>query len=54
MEGLSRRRLVGLSAALPLLGQVSWAAPAAAAAAPGPAPVRLNYNESPFGPSAAA
>ncbi|MBK5004694.1 pyoverdine biosynthesis transaminase PtaA [Pseudomonas sp. S32] len=51
MEGLSRRRLVGLGAALPLLGQVSWAAPAAAAGAA--APVRLNYNESPFGPSAA-
>ncbi|WP_296264567.1 aminotransferase class I/II-fold pyridoxal phosphate-dependent enzyme [Pseudomonas sp. UBA6562] len=50
MEGLSRRRLVGLGAALPLLGQVSWALPARAE----PSPVRLNYNESPWGPSVAA
>ncbi len=49
MDGLSRRRLVGLGAALPLLSQVSWAA-----SAPTLSPVPLNYNESPAGPSAAA
>ncbi|MDZ5605058.1 aminotransferase class I/II-fold pyridoxal phosphate-dependent enzyme [Pseudomonas sp. RP23018S] len=56
MEGLSRRRLVGLTAALPLLGQVSWAAPAAATETLSAAqsPVRLNFNESPWGPSASA
>jgi len=52
MVSVSRRSLLALGAALPLLGRLDWAA-----AAPPPAKadkVRLNYNESPYGPAAAA
>ena len=52
MVSVSRRSVLALGAALPLLGRLDWAA-----AAPPPAKadkVRLNYNESPYGPAAAA
>lgn len=52
MVSVSRRSLLAIGAALPLLGRLDWAA-----AAPPPAKadkVRLNYNESPYGPAAAA
>ena len=52
MVSVSRRSLLAVGAALPLLGRLDWAV-----AAPKPAKsdkVRLNYNESPYGPSTAA
>jgi len=52
MVSVSRRSLLALGAALPLLGRLDWAV-----ASPPPAKadkVRLNYNESPYGPSGAA
>lgn len=52
MVSVSRRSLLALGAALPVLGQVNWAL-----ASPPPTQsdkVLLNYNESPYGPSAAA
>lgn len=52
MVSVSRRSLLAIGAALPWLGRLDWAA-----AAPPPAKadkVRLNYNESPYGPAAAA
>ncbi len=52
MVSVSRRSLLALGAALPVLGHLDWAV-----AAPASAPsdkVRLNYNESPYGPSGAA
>ena len=52
MVSVSRRSLLALGAALPLLGRLDWAM-----ATPPPAKpdkVRLNYNESPYGPSSAA
>ena len=52
MVSVSRRSLLALGAALPLLGRLDWAV-----AAPAPAnadKVLLNYNESPYGPSTAA
>ena len=52
MVSVSRRSLLALGAALPVLGHLDWAL-----AAPSPAKpdkVRLNYNESPYGPSSAA
>ncbi|PHN31449.1 pyridoxal phosphate-dependent aminotransferase [Pseudomonas sp. ICMP 460] len=52
MVSVSRRSLLALGAALPVLGRLDWAV-----ASPSPTKadtVRLNYNESPYGPSAAA
>jgi len=52
MFSVSRRSLLAFGAALPVLGRLDWAV-----ASPPPAPadtVRLNYNESPYGPSASA
>ena len=52
MVSVSRRSLLALGAALPVLGQMNWAL-----ASPPPTQsdkVLLNYNESPYGPSAAA
>ncbi|CRM60405.1 MULTISPECIES: pyoverdine biosynthesis transaminase PtaA [Pseudomonas] len=52
MFSVSRRSLLAFGAALPVLGRLDWAV-----AGPPPAPadrVRLNYNESPYGPSVAA
>lgn len=52
MVSVSRRSLLALGAALPVLGHLDWAA-----ASPAPTasdPVLLNYNESPYGPSKAA
>ncbi|NWA86833.1 pyridoxal phosphate-dependent aminotransferase [Pseudomonas sp. D2002] len=52
MVSVSRRSLLAIGAALPMLGHLDWAL-----AAPSPAKpdkVRLNYNESPYGPSSAA
>ena len=52
MVSVSRRSLLALGAALPVMGQMSWAL-----ASPPPTQsdkVLLNYNESPYGPSAAA
>ncbi|WP_431700833.1 pyridoxal phosphate-dependent aminotransferase [Pseudomonas sp. BR20] len=52
MVSVSRRSLLALGAALPLLGRLDWAV-----AAPAPTDadkVLLNYNESPYGPSTAA
>lgn len=52
MVSVSRRSLLAIGAALPVLGRLDWAV-----ASPPPAPadkVRLNYNESPYGPSSAA
>ena len=51
MVSVSRRSLLALGAALPLLGRLDWAL-----AAPTPTKadkVLLNYNESPYGPSTA-
>ena len=53
MVSVSRRSLLALGAALPLLGRLDWAAASASPAKTDP-PVRLNYNESPYGPSQAA
>ncbi len=52
MVSVSRRSLLALGAALPLLGRLDWAVAAPAPAKPDK--VRLNYNESPYGPSNAA
>ena len=52
MVSVSRRSLLAFGAALPVLGHLNWAH-----ASPAPATtdtVRLNYNESPYGPSGAA
>ncbi|OAJ45937.1 pyoverdine biosynthesis transaminase PtaA [Pseudomonas marginalis] len=52
MVTVSRRSLLALGAALPLLGRLDWAV-----ASPPPTKtdkVLLNYNESPYGPSRAA
>ena len=52
MFSVSRRSLLAFGAALPVLGRLDWAV-----ASPPPAPadtVRLNYNESPYGPCASA
>ncbi|AZF49551.1 pyridoxal phosphate-dependent aminotransferase [Pseudomonas sp. R2-7-07] len=52
MVSVSRRSLLALGAALPVLGHLDWAV-----ASPAPAAsddVLLNYNESPYGPSKAA
>jgi histidinol-phosphate aminotransferase len=52
MVSVSRRSLLAFGAALPVLGRLDWAV-----ASPPPAAadtVRLNYNESPYGPSDAA
>ncbi|WP_460950519.1 pyridoxal phosphate-dependent aminotransferase [Pseudomonas marginalis] len=52
MVTVSRRSLLALGAALPLLGRLDWAV-----ASPTPTKtdkVLLNYNESPYGPSRAA
>ena len=52
MVSVSRRSLLAFGAALPVLGRLDWAV-----ASPPPATadtVRLNYNESPYGPSDAA
>ncbi|MHA4969569.1 pyoverdine biosynthesis transaminase PtaA [Pseudomonas extremorientalis] len=52
MVSVSRRSLLALGAALPLLGRLDWAV-----ASPPPTKtdkVLLNYNESPYGPSQAA
>ena len=52
MVSVSRRSLLAVGAALPLLGRLDWAV---ASPKPGKADkVRLNYNESPYGPSGAA
>lgn len=52
MVSVSRRSLLAFSAALPLLGRLDWAV---AATPPAKADkVRLNYNESPYGPALAA
>ncbi|MBJ9977251.1 pyridoxal phosphate-dependent aminotransferase [Pseudomonas sp. S75] len=50
MLALSRRSLVGLGLALPALGALRLAHGAPA----DPGPVQINFNESPWGPSAAA
>jgi histidinol-phosphate aminotransferase len=52
MVNVSRRSLIALGAALPLLGRLDWAS--ASAPLPAPNEVLLNYNESPYGPSPAA
>lgn len=52
MVSVSRRSLLALGAALPLLGRLDWAV--AAPPPEKPDKVRLNYNESPYGPSGAA
>ena len=52
MVRVSRRSLLALGAALPVMGQLNWAV-----ASPAPTKsdkVLLNYNESPYGPSDAA
>jgi histidinol-phosphate aminotransferase len=51
MVNVSRRSLIALGAALPLLGRLDWAEANPAAAS---SEVLLNYNESPYGPSPAA
>ncbi|MHA6577503.1 pyoverdine biosynthesis transaminase PtaA [Pseudomonas yamanorum] len=51
MVNVSRRSLIALGAALPLLGRLDWAE---ASPAVSPSEVLLNYNESPYGPSPAA
>jgi len=56
MVDVTRRSLMGLAAALPLLAHTSWVraqTPSADVAAPSDE-VLLNYNESPWGPSPAA
>ncbi|MGY2164573.1 pyridoxal phosphate-dependent aminotransferase [Pseudomonas tolaasii] len=52
MVSVSRRSILALGAALPVLGHLDWAS----ASPPSNAsdPVLLNYNESPYGPSKAA
>ncbi|MDQ0701903.1 histidinol-phosphate aminotransferase [Pseudomonas sp. W3I7] len=52
MFSVSRRSLLAFGAALPVLGRLDWAlaSPPSVAADT----VRLNYNESPYGPSASA
>ncbi|KTB58451.1 aminotransferase [Pseudomonas fluorescens] len=52
MVSVSRRSLLALGAALPLLGRVDWAV--ASPPPTKPDKVLLNYNESPYGPSRAA
>ncbi|MGY2399571.1 pyoverdine biosynthesis transaminase PtaA [Pseudomonas sp. SDO5271_S396] len=52
MVSVSRRSLLALGAALPLLGRLDLAVAGPAPATPDK--VRLNYNESPYGPSATA
>ncbi|NIF26717.1 aminotransferase class I/II-fold pyridoxal phosphate-dependent enzyme [Pantoea sp. Tr-811] len=54
MTDLTRRSLVGLGVALPLLGPFSWANAATPAPPSRSSPVRINYNESPWGPSPGA
>lgn len=54
MTDMTRRSLVGLGMALPLLGQMSWAAPRSPGTPAATRPVRINFNESPWGPSSAA
>ena len=49
MFSVSRRSLLAFGAALPVLGRLDWAV-ASQPAAPADT-VRLNYNESPYGPS---
>ena len=52
MVSVSRRSLLAFGAALPVMAHLDWAV-----ASPSPAKadkVRLNYNESPYGPSGAA
>ncbi|PRA26751.1 pyoverdine biosynthesis transaminase PtaA [Pseudomonas poae] len=51
MVSVSRRSLLALGAALPLLGRLDWAV---AAPPENTDTVLLNYNESPYGPSQAA
>ncbi|KAB0563481.1 aminotransferase [Pseudomonas palleroniana] len=52
MVSVSRRSLLAVGAALPILGRLDWALASPAAAASDK--VLLNYNESPYGPSSAA
>ncbi|KAA0946963.1 MULTISPECIES: pyridoxal phosphate-dependent aminotransferase [unclassified Pseudomonas] len=52
MVNVSRRSLIALGAALPLLGRLDWAL--ASPPVPTSDKVLLNYNESPYGPSPAA
>lgn len=52
MAFLSRRSLMGLGLVLPTLPRLAWSAPSVDRRPS--APVLLNYNESPWGPSAAA
>ncbi|WP_112196705.1 pyridoxal phosphate-dependent aminotransferase [Pseudomonas sp. LG1E9] len=52
MVSVSRRSLLALGAALPLLGRLDWAVAASPSAKTDK--VLLNYNESPYGPSSAA
>lgn len=52
MVSVSRRSLLALGAALPLLGRLDWAV--ASPSPTKPDKVLLNYNESPYGPSRAA
>jgi len=52
MVSVSRRSLLALGAALPVLGHLNWAVAAPPAAETDE--VLLNYNESPYGPSPAA
>ncbi|CAM3803756.1 Histidinol-phosphate aminotransferase [Pseudomonas reidholzensis] len=54
MTAMTRRSLVGLGMALPLLGPLGWSAHASQRPASASDPVRINYNESPWGPSTAA
>jgi len=51
MVNVSRRSLIALGAALPLLGRLDWALAGPVEPA---TQVLLNYNESPYGPSPAA
>jgi histidinol-phosphate aminotransferase len=52
MVSVSRRSLLAVGAALPLLARLDWAVASPARAKTDK--VRLNYNESPYGPSQAA
>ncbi|MFV3292072.1 pyridoxal phosphate-dependent aminotransferase [Pseudomonas sp. NY11955] len=54
MTDMTRRSLVGLGMALPLLGQINWANATLPSPAAETGPARINYNESPWGPSSAA
>jgi histidinol-phosphate aminotransferase len=54
MTDMTRRSLVGLGMALPLLSQLGWAGEAPSTPAAKRGPVCINYNESPWGPSPAA